>query len=262
MPTTYAHYSFGEQVRAQLNEDGKQAVREQLPLYLIGLHGPDILFYHKPLSKDHVKELGHEIHRQTGHVFFSNARTVLEKSEESGPARAYVLGVLCHFILDSECHPLVRNMESRDLSHGEIETEFDRVLMERDRLDPLSHRPTKHLESTLEYARTISKFYDGVSPAEIQESLKSMRFFLNLFVSPTKVKRAIVINLLKLFRQYKSHKGLLMDQQANPKHTINNTILMDAYDRAIPVAAEQINKYLRDLEEGRALDQRLDRDFG
>jgi hypothetical protein len=70
MPTTYAHYSFGERVRASLEGEVGRLISENLPLYHIGLHGPDILFYHNPLTHDFINELGHEIHRQTGSHFF------------------------------------------------------------------------------------------------------------------------------------------------------------------------------------------------
>lgn len=47
--------------------------------------------------------------------------------------RAYLYGYLCHFMLDSECHPYIDlYMEEKDLGHLEIETDFDRYLMEKD----------------------------------------------------------------------------------------------------------------------------------
>lgn len=50
MPSTYAHYRMGQQVRTMLDGNEKKIVEKYPQLYLIGLHGPDILFYYKPLS--------------------------------------------------------------------------------------------------------------------------------------------------------------------------------------------------------------------
>ena len=53
------------------------------------------------------------------------------KEDHDPVLRAYLYGFLCHYILDSECHPYISEyMEEHDLGHLEIETEFDRYLME------------------------------------------------------------------------------------------------------------------------------------
>ena len=45
MPSNYAHYSFGKQVYQKQPAFIKKIIHDHLDLYLIGLHGPDILFY-------------------------------------------------------------------------------------------------------------------------------------------------------------------------------------------------------------------------
>ena len=52
MPSTYAHYRMGQQVRSMLDGNEKKIVEKYPQLYLIGLHGPDILFYYKPLKSN------------------------------------------------------------------------------------------------------------------------------------------------------------------------------------------------------------------
>ena len=262
MPTTYAHYSFGERVRANLHNDVEELIRENLPLYQIGQNGPDILFYHSPLRHDPVNELGHEIHRQSGLLFFSKAKSILMQNDFQRPAIAYVLGVLCHFMLDTQCHPSVRQMESEKFSHNRIEAAFDRVLMERDGLDPMSYRPTQHIKPRDDYAAVISQFYDGVSPKQIKESLLSMRRTLNLFVSPGAAKRFFVVAGMKLAGQYEALFGLLMEQNPDPGHAAHNRELLTAYDEAVPKAVIQVNRFYKAIIENGLLDPRLDRNFG
>lgn len=54
MPTTYTHYRFGMDVLSQLPDSLKKEIEKNLSLYHIGLHGPDILFYYKALSRNKV----------------------------------------------------------------------------------------------------------------------------------------------------------------------------------------------------------------
>ena len=45
MPSTYAHYRLGLEVKNNLGAAERKVVEEYLELFMIGLHGPDILFY-------------------------------------------------------------------------------------------------------------------------------------------------------------------------------------------------------------------------
>lgn len=45
MPSTYAHYRFGEDIKRQLYGREKLIIEKYQDLFEIGLHGPDILFY-------------------------------------------------------------------------------------------------------------------------------------------------------------------------------------------------------------------------
>lgn len=46
MPTTYAHDLFGKKIYHELPVEMQTVIRRNVNLYRIGLHGPDILFYH------------------------------------------------------------------------------------------------------------------------------------------------------------------------------------------------------------------------
>ena len=43
MPSTYAHYKFGQEIRHKLTRKEKQIIDEFPDYFNIGLHGPDIL---------------------------------------------------------------------------------------------------------------------------------------------------------------------------------------------------------------------------
>lgn len=80
MPSTYAHYRMGQEVRNKVGEKEKEIIEAYPRLFLIGLHGPDILFYYKPLTVNSVNQTGYRIHEKTGRDFFINAARVIKKA--------------------------------------------------------------------------------------------------------------------------------------------------------------------------------------
>ena len=62
MPATYAHYIFGKKVYRALPGALREMIKENKAAYLLGLHGPDRLFYYKPYSKTRINQLGVKMH--------------------------------------------------------------------------------------------------------------------------------------------------------------------------------------------------------
>ena len=57
-----------------------------------------------------MNEQGHTLHEQFADEFFHHAVEVIEKAKDPAAARAYIYGFICHFALDSECHPYVEKL--------------------------------------------------------------------------------------------------------------------------------------------------------
>ena len=112
-------------------------VRQGKDAFLIGLHGPDLLCYYRPFGKNRINQQGTRMHRELAAGFFEKGKEEYEKDHDP-VLRAYLYGFLCHFILDSECHPYIScYMEEHGLGHLEIETDFERYLLEKSGHDPL-----------------------------------------------------------------------------------------------------------------------------
>ncbi len=264
MPSTYAHFYFGEQVAARVGNDLQQLIFRKLPYYQIGLHGPDILFYYKPFSTNPVNQTGVALHRQPAEKFLAAAPKAISKSGDPEAATDYILGFICHFMLDSECHPYVNDlMEATGLSHYEIETEFERTLMLKNKLDPLSYRPTGHLTATPEIAECIACFFEeyGVSAKQIRQSVKSMRLYLNLLVTPKSWQRSLVSGALKISGSYETMKGLLMNRQPNPLCSEGYKELSRLLEEAVKPTADLITEYYQNLTGNNHLNIRFARDF-
>lgn len=249
MPTTYAHYKHGETVTKKLSSEKRQVIEKYPELFHFGVHGPDLLFYFHALQKNHVNQMGHAIHSQSGRTFFEQSREILEqvKKEREGdymPSLAYLYGFLCHFSLDVCCHGYIQEkIDQSGVSHLEIEAEFDRELLVRDGLDPLRTKLTRHLAPSGKNARVISRFFKGVSQEEIFRAMTDMVKFLDLLVVPQKTKRRIYLNLLKLAGQYEEKHGLFINFEKNPECADSTEKLMGLFDAATELAVKLIEAF-------------------
>ena len=66
MPAIYAHRVFGEAVINTLSHALADKLLDHLPLFQMGLHGPDLLFYYQPLFKTPLGRLGNLLHGCSG----------------------------------------------------------------------------------------------------------------------------------------------------------------------------------------------------
>lgn len=251
MPTTYAHYRFGCTVYNRLPDKQKQLIDVYRPLYDIGLHGPDVLFYYRPFSSNPVKALGNAMHRQTGQEVFTEAGRRILQEFDFRPMLVYTYGFLCHFVLDSMCHGYVAHkiMES-GISHSEIEAEFDRALMVHDGYNPIRHCVTGHLLPEKETAAILSRFFPDVTERQSMEAMRSMVRYLNLLTQPTRVGRGVLYTAFAL----SGNRGLydlIVNVKANPACFDSTEELVHRYIKAQPMAVQAIASYT-DIIHGRA----------
>lgn len=251
MPSTYAHYKFGQEVREALREKEKNIVDEFPELFMIGLHGPDIFFYYKPFTKNKIKRIGHEMHECAGKEFFEPAARVVREHGENHAYLAYLYGFICHFALDVACHGYVdEKIVKSGISHTEIEAEFDRMLMVNDGHDPIRYKPTGHIVPFEENAEIIQAFFKDADSAQVLGTLEGMVSYLNLLVAPSKGKRFLIDTVLRLTGNYKDLHGLMINYIANTECTDSTKELFDRYGHAKDQAVTLIHEY-SDYVEGK-----------
>ena len=263
MPTTYSHYRFGKEVYSALTPKQKTVIDSYRGLYDLGLHGPDLLFYYHPFSKNKVNQTGVNMHERPGIAFFLPAASRWRSCQNKKAALAYLYGVLCHFALDSTCHPYVEAASRRTgISHSEIEAEYDRRNMEKDSYDPLTHRPADHLRSKPGYAKTIAVFYPKQNTRQINACIRSIRICCNLFVIPNLQMRSMVLKFLKLVHFPKVIREMILSCRKNPDCDPICQKLDKLYDQAVPKAAELIQNFDEVLAGTAVFDSRLQHTFG
>ncbi|MBS6396544.1 MAG: zinc dependent phospholipase C family protein [Clostridiales bacterium] len=257
MPAAYAHYVFGKKVFAELPRKEKQIIRRGRDAFLLGLHGPDLLFYFYPLKKNRVNQLGSRMHEEIAADFFNKGKENYQKKKDP-VLRAYLYGFLCHYILDSECHPYVAYyMEERGLGHLAVETELDRYLMEVDGLDPLDYVPVHHLISRAHTRSQIASMFEDVTKEQIDISIRMFRRIITFLVCRSPLKRRLLTFICRVTGQ-KNHFGeLIMDGRVHPSCEESDWFLEERLNHGVQIAVQEIENYSRVLESDAALSERL-----
>lgn len=241
MPSTYAHYRMGVALLPTMPADVRRTIGRFRRLFDVGLHGPDIFFYQNPVLPTAVTALGSKFHEQTGREFFQRACRVarLEKSEA---AQAYIYGALCHYALDSVCHPFVNEQAALGPAlHPEIEAEFDRFLLDSDgKRPPESQDMSPHLHLTPGECATVAKFYPPATSRNVQDSLRNMAFYTKLFAAPEGPRRTVLRKSINLLGAHVS--SMLMTTGPNPRCADLNPRMLEQYDRAVAAFPEMLSQ--------------------
>lgn len=261
MPTTYAHYRFGCDVLKNLPPELQALISAHRELFDFGVHGPDLLFYYMPYTRNRVNQLGYRSHERTGRDFFTQALKAVSAAADKDAALSYLLGVACHFALDRECHPYVAQKEKTGASHSEIESSFDRFLLLKDDLDALTHDVTQHLHPSFLSALTIADFYPPLSRQLVYQAEKSMKFYLKMLIAPPGNKRSAIVRGFPLLGQA-STLDMLIPLQQNPRCIDSDEILYQHYLEAVDLAGILIHQLMKNRTCGTPLGSGFDHTFG
>lgn len=235
MPAILTHDFFGRDVYDALFERIGGS-RDEADAFLLGNQGPDPLFFSvltpRMMKFSRVGSLMHA-ERPAELVFaFKQALTMLAP-EELPVGRAYALGFLCHYTLDSRMHPFVyyweygladagvEGLSRRDSHeiHAVIESTFDEaVLFAKTGETVATYVPHKHvLRASSDVLRIVSKLYSFVvvtaygqvvPDSLFASSVRAFRLAQAAFDSPTGVKRALVGRLEELVRPHSFFRSM------------------------------------------------------
>lgn len=263
MPAMYAHDRFGADVSKRVREDLKNIIQKYYPQYQIGLQGPDLFFFYRPWGHNPVNRYGVHLHGVSALPFFEHACKVIRYKGRDSMEYAYLLGFICHFILDSECHPYVQQMiEKTGVQHLEIEEEFEKKLIRMDGGDAVSYPLAKLVPTDRETAEAIVPFFaKGITAEIVEQSLKDLRTVKRLFTRPGAFGQFVINTLMKLSGKYKEMKGLMLQRRDNPACIASSEGLMQHYDAAIQEAVRMMVNFDAALYGACALDARFDRTF-
>ena len=262
MPAFYAHDRFGRKVFARLDGEIRQTIEQHSSQFRIGLQGPDLFFFYRPWKANRVSRYGNHLHEISAAPFFRHAAGVVRKKGRTGPEYAYLLGFVCHFILDGECHPFVDAYIRRSgVQHLEIEEEFEKLLLRMDGKDPFAYPLAELIPADPETAEAVAPFYAHMEPETVLRALKDMRLVKRFFTAPGRLKHDAINTGLKVTGKYPYMKGLMNQHRDNLRCRRSNRELLRRFDGAVDLAVKMIGSLDETIRTGKELEKRFDRTF-
>lgn len=262
MPAVYAHALFGKKVLKKLDGKCRDTVNKYKKYYITGLQGPDIVFFYFPVCYNRVNRTGIRIHNEPARVFIEKAKNIISTKGVDSPECAYILGFLCHFMLDSACHPIVEHqMKKTGKDHISIETEFEIYLMDLDGRNPYEFDMKKLLPYDKKMPEHIYRFYDRIRKRSITVSMRLMRISKKILSCKDDARSKLTVFITKLpvlnkmlYPHIICSEKRSGDTEANRElknmmdETVNQTValLMEFYDLKEAINSElNINFYGR-----------------
>ena len=246
MPSIITHDTFGQELYAELHETIGQSEDEK-QAFLLGCQGPDVFFYGvvNPLIIQ-ANKLARKLHRSHCTEFLCGLALavpqIVETQHGHTPyepsandiSRAYALGYLMHFQLDSVVHPFVfsqtyayckagipglgKNSESE--VHVEIECELDELVLTVKRGQTIStfDPSCEILRGKNRVLNIVGALFETATEISLSErlpqnfyrlSVKAYRQTLRWLYSTTGVKRELIGRFETLFRQHSYLRAMI-----------------------------------------------------
>ena len=267
MPAIYAHLRFGDKVISYLPPSFRDCVEKYPEAFHLGTQGPDILFYHQPMKKNELRSFGMKMHiGQEGGIFFAKQAKLLSqkgllKNEKGEPACnpqvAYIIGFLCHFSLDIHCHPSIDGATSENLTHGKIESEFDKYLLRKDGKPIRGYNAGTPIMDNNGAVETCAEVIE-VPEKEVRLSLKTMRNINRLFSAKCELFHGFAHFVLKIAKMERKFGDMFLHKADDPLCAELLPKLSDTLDNTVAVAGKLIQEFFASAS---ATTERLDNEL-
>lgn len=177
MPDIITHYIFGLDTAQNLKHTPLYSyLKEHRDLFLIGLQGPDPIYYHHLRKKDTKSYIASKMHTEKTGDFLISALCQIKKydldSKEFCQGLSYLSGFICHYILDSMAHPYIFYLGGRYLEdipetrkymglHRKVELAIDSILCEeRFSIKSSNFKVHKHILKNITIPECITSMFD------------------------------------------------------------------------------------------------------
>lgn len=248
MPAVITHYLFGR----TLYERSDAAVfptREAFEAFMLGNQGPDVLFFCPTELKTTGWSLGTQMHKTDAQRILGCMRDAANMLPDSmaNIGGAYVRGLYCHFLLDSQMHPFIYAQQEAIVGagveglsatdghevHAEIESELDILALSQiDGVTIAAFDTTLALEASPQVVHVISLMYKYVAKCALGRDIRSdaygagvdgYRLVLMALHSPRGLKRGVIGLAERLFRKHSmaramSHRNRLLSESIFDNH--------------------------------------------
>ncbi len=135
MPGFRSHYFFGKINFDELYDNGlPRCIKDHPTVFYLGQQGPDIFFYSPQAHLLYKKNIGMAMHSSNVNLMFEGLlHTLKNMTEDVDIARAYIMGFMGHYTLDTHCHPYISWRQKKLEYAGRFSESFGvHVLLETD----------------------------------------------------------------------------------------------------------------------------------
>ena len=243
MPAIYAHRRFGEETAKGLNPTLQAVVTKYPEAFMLGTQGPDVLFYHKPLKRNETRLHGTNTHAKSGKAVFDNMHALwVEQGKKEDAFLAYLCGYLCHFTLDALCHKYIDEHSTSAVTHGKIESEFDKFMLRKDGFSIRSQNTAKFI-SGKNGCKQACALAMGVDEKKIARSIKTMRKINGMFSSRVELFHSFAHFVLRLAKMERKFGDMFLHKKDEPLCKQTNLDLIEKWQTGIPVAREIVETF-------------------
>lgn len=81
MPAAFAHDLYGRKVYMEADPVIKRIIKKERYCFLLGAHGPDVLFFYKALGKNKVNQKGVRMHEEPAAKLFERGKMLVHEAE-------------------------------------------------------------------------------------------------------------------------------------------------------------------------------------
>ena len=222
MPDLLTHAAFGEDVLQKIKSNQlKDILNQNKTLFLVGNQGPDIFFYYNFFRKKKTR-IGHKMHRMhTGDFLIQSCETIMDIEYELhyNQLISYIMGFICHYVLDKNAHPFVYNYSGYsfekgeekgiyDFEHAVIETCIDVYMWKKiknreaykerayqliDLKKPLPKSVTQHLRTSI-----CTLYGVNIEDKEINKAYRHFVWAWKLLYDPHDIKKRVISLLSRI----------------------------------------------------------------
>ena len=240
MPAIYAHLRFGEETAKTLPAPLIKTIEKYPEAFALGTQGPDILFYHQPMKKNDIRARGTFLHTLSGKTFFEQQKT--PQTETNGALISYLCGFLCHFTLDTLCHKYIDEHSNAQVSHGKIESEFDKFLLKKDGLPIRGYNTATPILNRNGSAEACASVLN-VPIEEIFLSVRTIKKINGWFSKKCEPFHFIAHAFLKIAGMERKFGDMFLHKKDDPLCVGTNEFLSERFHEAIPHANALIEEF-------------------
>lgn len=238
MPTTYAHWRFGDRCLKTLPEKLQSLVNNHRDIFNFGVHGPDIFFYYNCLKHNEINKFGTRMHDIPFKDTLNKIQMRFEDIDDKDSALSYMLGFVCHFTLDSYCHGYIdRKAEvsketDAPTTHGIIESQYDKYLLIKDGYNPFKKKVTDTLKPSKHIGHIIGQIFPELGEDICYHSIKDQKMYLDILKDSNKAKRKLLEKTMDIAHAA-SFKDLLLTEKSFPEIEDSMMRLDKLFEKAI-----------------------------